>query len=221
MPIGPPKILRNLPVDQMELDKPGLHMVAVLPPRQEANPVLPLRTKKGRLVFALCAGTMYSRVHSKAILFLECADREQQCFCTCADIDRTIVGAYTAIELRKAIENGYIITSLLPFNSVSTSKLLFSLACFESWIYSEGTNDLFKAMVNKFFALKSTASGLPKHLQTENEKQAYVDLLNSKLGSNLSIQDFKFNPGLRLISKISINSIWGTKQFYLIHMQNA
>lgn len=88
----------------------GFLLCRVLPPRGIVHhpedddntnwflPLLPMRTRKGRLVFAQCA---------------RCAERQQQQQpCAHGDEDRSWIAAYTHLELNKALSIGFSVTDL-------------------------------------------------------------------------------------------------------------
>ena len=79
----------------------GLLLVRVLPPdpaqHQLRIPLLPYRTRDGRLTFPLCA---------------RCADNRQQRSCQHTDEQRSWVCAYTHVELNRGLELGYKVIDL-------------------------------------------------------------------------------------------------------------
>jgi hypothetical protein len=63
----------------------------------------------------------------------------------------------TSIELRAALREGYKITR-----------------CYRIWKYTEFDN-LFKEYVKTFMLLKIQSSGFPAHIQSDQEKAAWVE----------------------------------------------
>ena len=53
--------------------------------------------------------------------------------------------------------------------------------------------------------LKVESSGFPKNVQTREEKIAFAKEYKDKLGIEIYIDKFCFNPGLRHISKLALN----------------
>uniref|UniRef100_A0A183CJ26 DNA-directed DNA polymerase n=1 Tax=Globodera pallida TaxID=36090 RepID=A0A183CJ26_GLOPA len=85
--------------------------------------------------------------------------------CEHSEEERALLGTFTSIELRKALELGY--------------------------------------------KIKVEASGWPPEVKTEEEKQAFIDMYRGKYGIYLERENMKKNPGLRLIAKLGLNSLWG------------
>ena len=60
-----------------------------------------------------------------------------------------------------------------------------------------------------FLKYKQEASGLPDHVVTDAEIQAYIDEYHEKEGILLEKNNIKKNPGLRSVMKLMLNSFWG------------
>ena len=92
----------------------------------------------------------------------------------------------------KAVEKGYKI-----------------LKIHEVWHFPTHTDELFKEYVNTFLKIKQEASGYPKECVTDEQKQRYVDEYYEHEGIRLDPKEIKYNPGLRSLAKLMLNSLWG------------
>ena len=122
-----------------------------------------------------------------------CADTLNQNPCTHTDEERAILGTWCHVELMKAIEKGYEV-----------------LEIHEVWHWEETTDKLFKEYVHTFLKLKQEASGYPKHCVTDEQKQQYIDEYYEHEGIRLDPNKIAYNPGLRWLAKLMLNSLWGT-----------
>jgi hypothetical protein len=206
-PIKVPEVIRSPECvvewsdpDQIEHD--GLYKVRVVPPKGLFLPVLPMRVNKQdpRLLFMLCAKCAYvhssSKKHPVVNGVIKCHHNEA---------DRAWTSTMTSIELRAALAEGYKITR-----------------CYRIWKYNEFDN-LFKEYVQTFMKMKIESSGFPSNVQTTEEQNAwakgglfsvYINKINVKeymerLGIEIDMKNVELNPGLRHISKLLLNSLWG------------
>ena len=157
----------------------GFIKCKVLPPRGLLHPVLPYRTKN-KLMAPLCKTCA------------DQADPSNRNPCTHTDEERAIEGTWAHTEIMKAIEKGYEI-----------------LRVHEVWHFPEHSSELFKGYVNTFLKIKQEASGYPEWCVTEEQKQAYIDDYYENEGIRLDPQKIKYNPGLRQLAKLMLNSLWG------------
>ena len=161
----------------------GLIKCKILPPRGLFLPVLPVRIK-GKLFFPLC--------HL-------CASEGQQ-KCDHSDEQRAIEGTWVSMEIKEALNQGYKIISI-----------------FEVWHYPLTTQydpiakkgGLFTSYVNLFLKFKEEASGYPYNVNTEAEKEEYINKFFEKEGIWLNRDNIKHNPGIRSVMKLMLNSFWG------------
>ena len=121
-----------------------------------------------------------------------CADTLNQNPCTHTDEERAILGTWCHVELMKAIEKGYEV-----------------LEIHEVWHWEETTDELFKGYVDMYLKLKQEASGYPKHCVTDEQKQQYIDEYYEHEGIRLDPNKIEYNPGLRMLAKLALNSLWG------------
>ena len=92
----------------------------------------------------------------------------------------------------KAIEKGYEI-----------------LKIHEVWHFPVHTDELFREYVNTFLKIKQEASGYPKECVTDEQKQRYIDEYYKHEGIRLDPEKIEYNPGLRSLAKLMLNSLWG------------
>lgn len=101
-------------------------------------------------------------------------------------------GVWSTIELYKAIDMGYKI------------KDVYKIMYFDDTI-----DDLFKPYVSKFLKIKQEASGYPDWVENEEDKDKYILQYKTEQGIQLEKEKIEFNPGLRAIAKLCLNSLWG------------
>ena len=121
-----------------------------------------------------------------------CADTCHQTPCTHSDNERAIEGTWRSVELEKALEKGY---RLLKIHKV--------------WHFPATSDELFKEYINTFLKIKQEASGYPKDCVTEEQKQRYLDEYFEVSGIHLNPKKIEYNPGLRALAKLMLNSFWG------------
>jgi hypothetical protein len=68
---------------------------------------------------------------------------------------------------------------------------------------------LFSEYINTFLKIKQEASGWPDWCQTEQQRQEYIDQYAAHEGIALDPTKIVKNPGLRSLSKLLLNSMWG------------
>ena len=161
----------------------GLIQCEVLPPRELYHPVLPYR-HDGKLLFPLCARCAEEEM-AKPLL-----DRSYHCPHT--DEERTLTSTWCSPELVKAVELGYQVQYI-----------------HEVWHFEETCEGLFEDYVNTWLKIKQEASGWPKDDMTEEEKQSYIEQYFLHEGIQLDYNKIEYNPGLRTLAKLMLNSMWG------------
>ena len=127
-----------------------------------------------------------------------CVDTLNQNPCTHTDEERAILGTWCHVELMKAIEKGYEV-----------------LEIHEVWHWEETTDELFKDYVNMYLKIKQEASGYPKHCVTDEQKQQYIHDYYEHEGIRLDPNKIEYNPGLRFLAKLALNSLWGMYIMFL------
>lgn len=101
-------------------------------------------------------------------------------------------GVWTTIEMNKAIELGYRVKKIY--------KVLH---------YEKRSNNIFKGYVSTFLKIKQEASGYPAWTTTDKDRDEYIKDYKLKQGIQLDKDKIQYNPGLRAIAKLCLNSLWG------------
>ena len=127
-----------------------------------------------------------------------CADTTSKTVCTHTNLERAITGTWCHVELLKAVEKGYEILRL-----------------HEVWHFPEQSDELFKEYVDTFLKIKQEVSGYPKDCVTPEQKQSYVSEYLEHEGIKLDPEKITYNPGLRALSKLMLNSFWGKLYVFL------
>jgi hypothetical protein len=68
---------------------------------------------------------------------------------------------------------------------------------------------MFRVYINDFLKIKQESSGFPKWVVTENDKILYQRKYLEIEKIQLDLDKISFNPGLRKISKLLLNTLWG------------
>ena len=162
----------------------GIMKATFLPPKHLLHPILPLKCN-GKLKFPLC---------------YKCAVTENSEECTCSDEERSFTHTYCTPEIETAINMGYKITQ---YHDVLHWK--------ESEQYDPLTKEggLFTSYINTFLKLKQQASEFPEYIQTNEEKDHYIEQYFLHEGILPEKDLIEKNPGLRSLSKLALNSFYG------------
>ena len=178
-PVGHPTIIVNNFKDPSEYF--GLLKIKILPPKKLYLPVLPYKNKSGKLTFPLCK---------------TCADTEHQDQCMCTDDQRCLVGVWTSLEVAAARLNGYEI------------KTIYEVHQFEETIKFDpenGQDGLFNSYIACFLKIKAEASGYPDWVQTEEDRDAYIEDFYKAHKIRLTKDNIHPNPALRSLAKLCLN----------------
>lgn len=180
-PIGHPTILLN---DFGDLDTVcdrffGFIKCRILPPEKLYIPVLP--GKFGE---------------DKKLLFALCRtcaeERTPEKKCQHTNDQRALTGTWFIEEVKKAIEMGY---KLEQVHGV--------------YHFEETSTELFDSYIKLFYKLKLISSGIPPSCKTDEDLENYMAQVLEREGIELTKEDFTMNPGMRQLSKLLINSLWG------------
>ena len=156
----------------------------VLPPYQLYHPVLPHRYA-GKLTFPLCR-TCVETEQPKPLT-------QRSKICAHSVCQRKLIGTWPSPELEKAVEKGY--------------KVLY---IHEVWHFKERSDQLFASYVDTWLKIKMEASGWPDSVGEDEEKRRqYVEDVYEREGIRLDPANIQFNPGLRALAKLMLNSFWG------------
>ena len=161
----------------------GVIQCQILPPRGLYHPVLPYRYDS-KLLFPLCARCVEEEMEKKPLE--RCAE------CNHTDEQRALTGTWCSPELDKAVELGYEVQYI-----------------YEVWHFEETCEGLFKDYVNTWLKIKQEASGWPAEVETEEQRQLYIDDYYKYEGIRLDYDKIEKNPGLRTLAKMMLNSMWG------------
>ena len=122
-----------------------------------------------------------------------CLVEKRQHYCNhVKEKDKTFVGTWTTMEINVALSKGYKIVEV-----------------YEVLHYENTSYDLFKSIIGKWLKIKQEASGFPEWCDNEDKKIEYINNYKNKMGINLEYDKIKYNPGLRFIGKLLINSFYG------------
>ena len=161
----------------------GLIQCQILPPRELYHPVLPYR-HDGKLLFPLCAACVEQEMPKRPL------ERSWECVHT--DQQRALTGTWCSPELSKAVDLGYQVQYI-----------------YEVWHFHDTCEGLFRDYVNTWLKIKQEASGWPKGVNTEEDKQDYIQKYFEHEGIQLEYDKIEKNPGLRTLAKMMLNSMWG------------
>lgn len=139
----------------------------------------------GKLVFPLCA---------------KCAEDEQTEPCEHNVDERMLDGTWVTVEVVKAKELGYKVIET------------FEVWHFENTVQYDPNSDnkgIFGAYIDAFLKIKQECSGWPEGVETEAQKQAYIDDYFDHEKIRLDPSKIRHNPGLRTVAKLCLNTLWG------------
>ena len=117
-----------------------------------------------------------------------CTETRNQNECKHTDNERSFIGTWTTDEVNTAIKEGYKV-----------------LKTYEVWIFDKSTDDLFKGYISRFMKIKLESSKY--EFKTKEEEIKFK--LKIKKNLDIDIEKFEFIAGLRSISKLCLNSLWG------------
>ena len=117
-----------------------------------------------------------------------CAETRNQNKCKHSDNKRSFIGTWTTDEVNEAIKKGYKV-----------------LETYEVWNFDKTSDDLFKGYIRRFMKIKLESSKYD--FKTKEEETNFK--LKIKESLDIDIEKFEFNAGLRSISKLCLNSLWG------------
>lgn len=181
-PIGHPKLITREFNDITTYFR--LAKLKILPPRRLFHPVLGYRSR-GKLTFPLCR---------------TCVELQQQNSCTCSDVERALTGNYCTPELLKAIKKGYQILRIYEVYHWKETTQYDSLLM---------TGGLFVHDINMLLKIKQEASGRLIWVRTEEDLARHISMYEQKEGIRLDPNNIEYNPGLRSLAKLILNSFWG------------
>ena len=161
----------------------GLIHCQLLPPQNILFPVLPTRYDN-KLLFVLCRS---------------CAENKIE-ICTHNQSERIIEGTWISEEIKEAINQGYVLIRIFQ---------IWHYELIEQYDIPTKTGGLFTGYINKFLKMKTEATGFPTNVINDDDKQQFIDKYFEQEGVHLDINNMKPNPGMKAISKLFLNSLWG------------
>ena len=162
----------------------GLVKCKILPPRKLLHPVLPQKSG-GRLKFPLCN---------------TCAAAETQKVCVCSNEKRCLTGVWSTPELEVAVQKGYVIKNIYEvYHWPETIQ----------YDAETGESGLFAEYISTFLKIKTEASGYPKWVKCEDDKDLYIKQFYDHQHILLEKDNIIKNEGLRSLAKLMLNSLWG------------
>ena len=117
-----------------------------------------------------------------------CAETSNQSECKHSDNERSLIGTWTTDEVNEAIKKGYKV-----------------LEVYEVWHFDKTSDDLFKGYIRRFMKIKLESSKYD--FKTKEEEASFKAKIRDSL--DINVEKFEFNAGLRSISKLCLNSLWG------------
>ena len=170
----------------------GFIKCKILPPKSLRIPVLPYKIVQFEKLNE--NGKVTEKKLGEKLLFplcQNCATYKKR-FCDCAD--RSILGTWTTVEVKKALELGYEL-----------------LEIYEVLNYDEQarSSSIFKKYINQWLKIKQEASGWPSWCHSEEDKLKYIHDYEKIEGIKLEYEKICKNDALRFIAKIMLNSFWG------------
>jgi hypothetical protein len=101
-------------------------------------------------------------------------------------------------EVCKALEMGYGVVDVLEFWE-------YVVTCLDK----DSNSGLFSEYVNMFLKLKQESSGYPSRVQSEEDKDRYIEDYRRAEGIALDKTSLSKNSGQRTLAKLKLNSMWG------------
>lgn len=149
-------------------------------------PQIPIRIPgDDRLLFTLCVqcAKKFKVNNTKKFEDYNCPHSEKE---------RAFTATLTHLELKEALIQGYKVTHV-----------------YRAWQYNEWSTTLFRQYVQLLMKLKVESSDFPAGVDTEEDKQSFSKEYKQNLEIDIDIAKVRLNAGLRYISKILLNSLWG------------
>ena len=120
-----------------------------------------------------------------------CAEAFQVEPCRHTDVQRALTGTWFSEEIKLALKKGYVLVKIMCV-----------------WHFQEKSSTLFADYVKTFYKKKLLSSKLP--FSTKEEVLKYMNEVEQNEGIKIdSPDDFVDNPGLRQLTKLMLNNLWG------------
>ena len=156
----------------------------MVPPKGLCHPVLPQCIKVVHIEKE--SKRKKSIAYEKLIftLYRSCAETRNQNECKLTDSQKSFIGTWATDKVRK----GHTV-----------------LKTYEVWHFDKTSCDLFKNYVRRFMKIEFESTKY--YFKTKGEETDFK--LKIKKSSDIDIKKFEYNAGLRSISKLCLNSLWG------------
>ena len=175
-PVGAPVVISK---EFEQLDNYwGLIKALVLPPKGLLVPVLPIKTKDGRLIFCCC---------------FRCADITSPELCTHTDLERVLLGTWFSEELKLAVNKGY---KILHFCQIW------------HFPPGQRSDSLFRDYLKNFFKIKLLSTPVPSEITTEADLETYVAGNNEEYEILTRPEDYVPNNARKSCAKLTLNCFW-------------
>ena len=134
------------------------------------------------------------KVNGKLIfpLCMKCSTLMSKIKCIHSDNERALDGTWCTEEVKEAIKYEY--------------KILY---IFEVYHWGNKSNKMFDGYINNFLKLKQESSGYPSWVKTHQDIELYRKKYFENEGILLDVNNINMNSGLRKISKLLLNTLWG------------
>ena len=117
-----------------------------------------------------------------------CTLKRSQNECKHTEDQRSFVGTWTTDEVAKAVDKGYKVIDV-----------------YEVWHFANTSDNLFKGYIRKFMKIKLESSKYD--FKTKEEENNFKAKIKDSL--DIEIEGLAYNPHLRSIAKLCLNSLWG------------
>lgn len=185
-PLRHPKqiLVGQVQCDTIDLnDVEGLIKCQILPPQKLKIPVLPAKINS-KLIFPLCR---------------MCAEQQNINKCSHNEQERALVGTWVSCEVKMALKHGYKILSKIEIWTYETTQ----------YDPTTKTGGLFTNYMKTFLKIKQESSGWPPDCDTQEKKDAYVEMYEKTQDIKLDYDKILVNPSYRSLAKLCANSLWG------------
>ena len=106
---------------------------------------------------------------------------------------------WTSPEVELVINHGYIMVEIYEVLHWERSDMIDM---------KTQKGGIFNNYINTFLTIKAEASGYPDNVKTDEDKKNYIQQLEEKEGIAVDENKIKFNPGLRSLAKLALNSFY-------------
>lgn len=113
---------------------------------------------------------------------------------------RCIEGTWVTVEIHEAIKQGYKIVDIYEVWHWENT---------EKYNPESKSGGIFTEYINMFLETKQEAGGYPDNVISDEEKEKYIKKYFDHEGIKLDKDKINYNKGLRSISKLMLNSLWG------------